>query len=631
MLALVGLLTSSTIAQGPVFPFGIPGEFDTLVLARFWQPQSALCGTFGAQNLTLHGLWPQYDESRSNAKHTNQSWPQYCGKDDAAHWDVVDPVQASVAADFDSAWRERAPLYPSGLAQHEWEKHGTCALASVANASNATEVAALQRAYFTSQLALMRAEPTPAIIHAALSSGNPIALKALQDAFGGPTMVGLSCDVDAATKHARLIMVSQCWAHSAEGAPTQRVPCPTATMLTSTYDNGCALDGHELIYVHDLPCGSAEPSNSPSAQASALVGALYLIYGASALAALVLEIGGCARRCVRIARADDRAAALSAAGGALATHVALCVLAAGLVLDNGRLAFGALLPSAALDSDFIRAVTYVSFALHDLLLPTIVILPVCEAALAAPLTLRAAADASSALEGSLDEKKGGGCAKRWLAACLCGGAPLFPALDRALPCAAALRRDGDRLQAGGGGVLRSACCVKTIVRVSYAVIVVALTVIGIVDFTRSVSLPFVSHVVADGSIADGCAEFGPDAAVASSSGAAAVALATAGVVGVSLVSIVAGVWLTIVVRWPVLLVLAAVSTVGQGANMPFVGVVSNFWEQVLVWALVATQLLAFTERPATGGAGGGGGSRCCASSVDGSRESLLASPSSQEA
>ena len=74
-------------------------------------------------------------------------------------------------------------------------------------------------------------------------------------------------------------------------------------------------------------------------------------------------------------------------------------------------------------------------------------------------------------------------------------------------------------------------------------------------------------------------------------------------------------------RWPVLFVLAAVSTIGQGANVPFVGVVSNAWEQVLVWALCATECVAFAQRGVVPKSFRGGASPAVA--VAGGAEALL--------
>ncbi|CAA6820127.1 MAG: Ribonuclease I precursor (EC [uncultured Thiotrichaceae bacterium] len=104
---------------------------DDYLLAVSWQP--AFCEThpsktecktltpsrFDAQNLALHGLWPQ---PRNNA---------YCGvsvKDKSVdrrkRWDLLAPLKLS------SKVRQELsvvmPGYASNLQRHEWIKHGTC-------------------------------------------------------------------------------------------------------------------------------------------------------------------------------------------------------------------------------------------------------------------------------------------------------------------------------------------------------------------------------------------------------------------------------------------------------------------------------------------------------------------------
>ena len=50
------LLASLRFASSPTTEFGVAGEYDSLVLARFWEPQAYPCGSFGGEgNLTLHG------------------------------------------------------------------------------------------------------------------------------------------------------------------------------------------------------------------------------------------------------------------------------------------------------------------------------------------------------------------------------------------------------------------------------------------------------------------------------------------------------------------------------------------------------------------------------------------------
>ena len=89
------------------------GEFDYYVLALSWSPTwCALEGTArGSEQCdadrelvwTLHGLWPQY----------HQGWPSYCPTSER------NPSRGDTAAMADI-------MGTSGLAWHQWNKHGRC-------------------------------------------------------------------------------------------------------------------------------------------------------------------------------------------------------------------------------------------------------------------------------------------------------------------------------------------------------------------------------------------------------------------------------------------------------------------------------------------------------------------------
>jgi ribonuclease T2 len=89
------------------------GEFDYYVMALSWTPSfcaiegdargSEQCAPDTGFGWTLHGLWPQYE----------QGWPSYC------RTGARNPSRSDTAA--------RAPLFgTSGLAWHQWNKHGRC-------------------------------------------------------------------------------------------------------------------------------------------------------------------------------------------------------------------------------------------------------------------------------------------------------------------------------------------------------------------------------------------------------------------------------------------------------------------------------------------------------------------------
>ncbi|MCB1498664.1 MAG: ribonuclease T [Bauldia sp.] len=86
-----------------------PGDFDFYVLSLSWSP--SYCETAhrpdpeqcegAARGFVVHGLWPQYE----------RGYPDYC---------VDTPrLPRSILATV-------ADLMPAGLAQYQWQKHGTC-------------------------------------------------------------------------------------------------------------------------------------------------------------------------------------------------------------------------------------------------------------------------------------------------------------------------------------------------------------------------------------------------------------------------------------------------------------------------------------------------------------------------
>ena len=108
-----------------------PRRSDEYLLAISWQASfcethksKAECKTltatrFDAQNLSLHGLWPQ---PRNNV---------YCGVsnknksiDRAKRWHLLDPLV--LEDNTKKALKKLMPGFASNLQRHEWIKHGTC-------------------------------------------------------------------------------------------------------------------------------------------------------------------------------------------------------------------------------------------------------------------------------------------------------------------------------------------------------------------------------------------------------------------------------------------------------------------------------------------------------------------------
>lgn len=97
--------TDAAQAQNVALP---PGDFDYFVLALSWSPAFCRrnpdrdqCGQ--GRRLTLHGLWPQYE----------QGWPEDCPSRFGR------PSRAALRANADLTGSE-------GLLAYQWRKHGAC-------------------------------------------------------------------------------------------------------------------------------------------------------------------------------------------------------------------------------------------------------------------------------------------------------------------------------------------------------------------------------------------------------------------------------------------------------------------------------------------------------------------------
>lgn len=107
-LAVLALMPLPALAEGER-----AGEFDYYVLSLSWSPTFCAltgdardedqCDPRHDHSFTLHGLWPQYE----------LGWPSYC------RTSARDPSRADTRAMADI-------MGSSGLAWHEWKKHGRC-------------------------------------------------------------------------------------------------------------------------------------------------------------------------------------------------------------------------------------------------------------------------------------------------------------------------------------------------------------------------------------------------------------------------------------------------------------------------------------------------------------------------
>lgn len=110
-------LVSTLLALCAALPLSAEGEkagqFDYYVLALSWSPnwcaiegdakQSPQCDRGEDHGWILHGLWPQF----------HQGWPSYCPTSERAPSRKMTGAMADI-------------MGTSGLAWHQWKKHGTC-------------------------------------------------------------------------------------------------------------------------------------------------------------------------------------------------------------------------------------------------------------------------------------------------------------------------------------------------------------------------------------------------------------------------------------------------------------------------------------------------------------------------
>ncbi len=107
------LLSALLLTAVPATAQDIAGEFDYYVMALSWSPtwcaiegdarQSPQCDASEDFGWILHGLWPQYE----------QGWPANC----RTNFRAPSRRETSEMADI---------MGTSGLAWHQWNKHGVC-------------------------------------------------------------------------------------------------------------------------------------------------------------------------------------------------------------------------------------------------------------------------------------------------------------------------------------------------------------------------------------------------------------------------------------------------------------------------------------------------------------------------
>ncbi len=108
------LISALMMLAGAAHAEGEPaGEFDYYVMALSWTPSwcaiegddrdSPQCDAGQGYGFTLHGLWPQYEDG----------WPSYCPT-------VMRAPSRGMTGEMTDI------MGSSGLAWHQWRKHGVC-------------------------------------------------------------------------------------------------------------------------------------------------------------------------------------------------------------------------------------------------------------------------------------------------------------------------------------------------------------------------------------------------------------------------------------------------------------------------------------------------------------------------
>ena len=204
--------------------------FALYLLALTWAPEfccthgskqecRALAGSYGADHLTLHGLWPSYSDAEQAELH--RPYPQYCGAYASCGTDPTPECNPDPAS-IPPAMHTYGPGYLADqrfLANHEWPKHGSC-----------TSLA--PGPFFAAALGTRAVWPshdwTPELVRQ--NVGGKVATTALAAAWR--TTVGadapdgsvlLRCD-----QGCHLAEVSICFAHDAGEIPTTPIVCPSS-------------------------------------------------------------------------------------------------------------------------------------------------------------------------------------------------------------------------------------------------------------------------------------------------------------------------------------------------------------------------------------------------------------------
>eukprot|EP00904_Undaria_pinnatifida_P003208 jgi/Undpi1/12889/HiC_scaffold_7.g02555.m1 len=206
---------------------GTPGDFGLYIFAMSWKaewcyhqiyPGCKAPRGFWEDNLTIHGLWPDYGDG---------TYPTTCTKEAYDHDRVVNAVGLDV---LETMWPniqvpENAGTKYDSFWEHEWTKHGTC-------------TGLTQEAYFSAALSLLkgRFETPPQLTQ---NVGGHTTRVELEDAYGGDGMAVLDC-----RGRVHLNQVYLCLEPDKDtGLPGEQVACPSAVVA---HDDTCGQDSLEI-------------------------------------------------------------------------------------------------------------------------------------------------------------------------------------------------------------------------------------------------------------------------------------------------------------------------------------------------------------------------------------------------
>ena len=186
-------LTYDPLTDKTMVTRGTPGVFDLYFFTQQWEqtfcsenPDKQGCGTPAVNHRTtlgLHGLWPQYSNSKN--------YPQYCqGGPGCPKGDNCPLDWNGLSEDIRSFLTTAIPTDAESLAKHEWQKHGTC--------SGLT-----QQEYFQTIRTLFNRMPTHATITDNI--GGSTSYSAIQDDYEHQVL--LQCSKN----DSYLLSVVSCW------------------------------------------------------------------------------------------------------------------------------------------------------------------------------------------------------------------------------------------------------------------------------------------------------------------------------------------------------------------------------------------------------------------------------------